>query len=87
MVGIHCRREKLIDGYVVGLLSEKQRKSCEAHFKICEGCRKILETIQEFYDLLSAYDSLPETPEVLREKLRAQIMSFPSYKKRDGETC
>ena len=80
MVGIHCRREKLIDGYVVGLLSEKQRKSCEAHFKTCEVCRETLETIQEFYELVSDYDSLPEPSEEFRKKLRAWILAFPSYK-------
>ena len=81
MIGIHWRREKLIDYYLIGALSKKQQKLLEAHLKICESCREMLERERQFDQMISNSDYLQGPTEEFREKLHTQIMALPSYKK------
>ncbi len=76
MIFIHLRRQRLIDDYLAGGLSQEKRKVLESHFAKCAECRELLEKEKLFNQKIT------EAGEFLNqaaERMTSQVMEFTPY--------
>jgi tetratricopeptide (TPR) repeat protein len=76
MIFIHLRRQRLIDDYLAGGLSQEMRKALESHFAKCAECRELLEKEKLFNQKVT---EAGEFLDQAVERMTSQVMEFTPY--------